>query len=158
MFLLIDIRTWRKRPDTAYFNTSHVSINRLDGITFRFTRNYFNTSHVSINLLSTTWSKHQKRISIHLMFLLIEKDDLFCDKRQPISIHLMFLLIKNPVQRILSAPKHFNTSHVSINRYCYCCYYCCLWISIHLMFLLIGRFTVRSSNIRCKFQYISCFY
>ena len=78
-----------------------------------------------------------KRISIHLMFLLIDRRGGFCIRRKVISIHLMFLLIDParckalatflisihlmfllipdpaPLETIFGI--YFNTSHVSIN-------------------------------------------
>ena len=81
MFLLIDIRTWRKRPDTAYFNTSHVSINPAPCKSWKKLE-YFNTSHVSINHLVDGKVGTLLMISIHLMFLLIKRTKsvviLFC--------------------------------------------------------------------------------
>ena len=98
------------------------------------------------------------RISIHLMFLLIDEaiavvydDSNFNTSHVSInqdtengsapagviSIHLMFLLIGFSCSSVFSFLHYFNTSHVSINRgKCVLGYFCRL-ISIHLMFLLI---------------------
>ena len=54
----------------------------------------FNTSHVSINRQQLRPSRAPLRISIHLMFLLIEEDQDLTDWFN----------------------KNFNTSHVSINQ------------------------------------------
>ena len=98
------------------------------------------------------------RISIHLMFLLIDEaiavvydDSNFNTSHVSInqdtengsapagviSIHLMFLLIGFSCSSVFSFLHYFNTSHVSIKRgKCVLGYFCRL-ISIHLMFLLI---------------------
>ena len=55
-----------------------------------------------------------------------------------ISIHLMFLLIFTIPAIEISAPIYFNTSHVSINRIRDDALEAEYVISIHLMFLLIG--------------------
>ena len=98
-------------------------------------------------------------ISIHLMFLLIR----VCfggRKWHTISIHLMFLLIALPpspgcplvhfntshvsINRLMRIDQngpnyHFNTSHVSINPQRIMSLTYSIRISIHLMFLLIGK-------------------
>ena len=55
------------------------------------------------------------RISIHLMFLLIQGRCPLQEMRCKISIHLMFLLILACCSPT-SPTSYFNTSHVSINR------------------------------------------
>ena len=55
----------------GYFNTSHVSINRTSHTAGTPVRYNFNTSHVSINRNPLPSTANQRRISIHLMFLLI---------------------------------------------------------------------------------------
>ena len=115
MFLLILTRCQLQNETENYFNTSHVSINRLfqnsketfPGISIHLMfllipdinqfkpsqATYFNTSHVSINRISKPFRKCLIRISIHLMFLLIAAESDAC-----------------------GAEYNFNTSHVSINR------------------------------------------
>ena len=94
----------------------------------------FNTSHVSINRGSSRTSQQHRKISIHLMFLLI-RDSLEAALLGKISIHLMFLLI---------TPQPIKTSTSST-------------ISIHLMFLLIIVYP-QIAVTGLGFQYISCFY
>ena len=91
MFLLI-IEPIGYLSQNHYFNTSHVSINRISSACFSGSMSYFNTSHVSINRASRFFYQGDWIISIHLMFLLI----FYCP---PIPILL----------------RYFNTSHVSIN-------------------------------------------
>ena len=55
------------------FNTSHVSINRRIGFKVRRSVFHFNTSHVSINLGFPLTRGFGVIISIHLMFLLIQR-------------------------------------------------------------------------------------
>ena len=117
---------------------------------------YFNTSHVSINRLIASKYSWFTKISIHLMFLLIVLKSSFAtcslhfntshvsinrtihniqNIRKAISIHLMFLLI--------------------LCLFDHCPRF--LFISIHLMFLLIFPRSVERKQ-RRTFQYISCFY
>ena len=116
----------------------------------------FNTSHVSINLLSWSGAYFQY---IHF-------------NTSHVSINRLF--VASPT----SASFNFNTSHVSINPVVQVNHYSGTEISIHLMFLLIKRYTYFPSvlnyfktshvsiNRSChkhshtlpKFQYISCFY
>ena len=70
MFLLIVFwQSWHL-PGTN-FNTSHVSINLLSWSGAYFQYIHFNTSHVSINPLPQCVYRLRQKISIHLMFLLI---------------------------------------------------------------------------------------
>ena len=92
MFLLIfeEVEGYIKE---RHFNTSHVSINQRSLFPADRTGTDFNTSHVSINRGRKQLRESDIRISIHLMFLLIQAS--LCS-RSPIfviSIHLMFLLI-----------------------------------------------------------------
>ena len=133
------------------------------------------------------------------MFLLIGHSNRV-RRSEAISIHLMFLLISGQRMhyRIKSnyfntshvsinrksggqdhSRRNFNTSHVSINHRFFKADCSILYISIHLMFLLIvcrGHSAVRSGSIsihlmfllileqvfkiirKLIFQYISCFY
>ena len=135
MFLLIRYPIRSRWIRNIYFNTSHVSINRvMRGQTVQnylhfntshvsinpscncgeYDRFYhFNTSHVSINPARSNGAAAGKKISIHLMFILIERDKPF---------------------RCIS-PCYFNTSHVYINP---------------------GM--ERSKRKMKRFQYISCLY
>ncbi len=133
MFLLIGSGSLPKFLD-ANFNTSHVSINRVPSAITAFCFWKFNTSHVSINRGSSRTSQQHRKISIHLMFLLI-RDSLEAALLGKISIHLMFLLI---------TPQPIKTSTSST-------------ISIHLMFLLIIVYP-QIAVTGLGFQYISCFY
>ena len=54
-----------------HFNTSHVSINRFTDLEAKDAKLNFNTSHVSINQIEDAARKAIRKISIHLMFLLI---------------------------------------------------------------------------------------
>ena len=95
----------------------------------------FNTSHVSINRLVRGGNEILTNVSIHLMFLLINRSNKGTWEQSKVSIHLMFLLI--------------STLSIMDRR--------CFKVSIHLMFLLIFlALIVRSLVI--TFQYISCFY
>ena len=78
-------------------------------------------------------------ISIHLMFLLITGAPIVVVVGIVISIHLMFLLITKQKSYGMRKIPHFNTSHVSINRFIVQHNFCIFFISIHLMFLLIKR-------------------
>ena len=100
------------------FNTSHVSINPFSHYATKENHRNFNTSHVSINPAQDR-SKYviQLRISIHLMFLLINSAYPTILHSAGISIHLMFLLIA----------RHCLYVFIDIS------------ISIHLMFLLIRK-------------------
>ena len=135
MFLLIPERI-QKYPQIIYFNTSHVSINRL-------------------------WylrSLRSSPISIHLMFLLIlsrSHSFSFTDNNfntSHVSINLLHFI------HALRELFHFNTSHVSINLSSDSTPLCTSNISIHLMFLLIGAAAERERAAVPEFQYISCFY
>ena len=157
MFLLIPERI-QKYPQIIYFNTSHVSINRLWYLrslrsspisihlmfllilsrshSFSFTDNNFNTSHVSINPMRTKPTRSRlhnfntSHVSINLSLCGGVGYDFL------ISIHLMFLLILSPKFWSIHQIQNFNTSHVSINRA-----------------------LSPAGKKRCKkFQYISCFY
>ena len=92
MFLLI-LHFKRGQTLSAYFNTSHVSINRMRCIAEIADIGNFNTSHVSINPSGVITANIRKCISIHLMFLLIEQGTEGSAASTAISIHLMFLLI-----------------------------------------------------------------
>ena len=118
-------------------------------------------------------------ISIHLMFLLIEKSNTKRRNILFISIHLMFLLIGTFRILHILGRIYFNTSHVSINleedgqgcvwvgisihlmflliSQCPAILSMCSDISIHLMFLLIAIASI-CREFGVKFQYISCFY
>ena len=78
-------------PFMFSFNTSHVSINRKTEIRIGCVDG-FNTSHVSINPFRQGQRTHLCVVSIHLMFLLI-----------------------NRLTALNEAYISFNTSHVSIN-------------------------------------------
>ena len=118
-----------------------------------------------------------ERISIHLMFLLIEVGN----KISMVVMHFntSHVSINRIGKTVVDGEKDFNTSHVSINRsntadHAWTCY-----ISIHLMFLLIGvipddnpkyvhfntshvfinrRLKAMENGQESAFQYISCFY
>ena len=157
MFLLIRYPIRSRWIRNIYFNTSHVSINRvMRGQTVQnylhfntshvsinpscncgeYDRFYhFNTSHVSINPARSNGAAAGKKISIHLMFLLIFKVWVPLVTGCTISIHLMFPLIESKSSYI-SGFKNFNTSHVSINP--------CLMDNLCV--------TLQ------QFQYISCLY
>ena len=96
------------------FNTSHVSINPSCNCGEYDRFYHFNTSHVSINPARSNGAAAGKKISIHLMFLLIFKVWVPLVTGCTISIHLMFPLIESKSSYI-SGFKNFNTSHVSIN-------------------------------------------
>ena len=134
MFLLIawKLPCWGSEADN--FNTSHVSINRMDDRLIRIETEDFNTSHVSINRRSKSSKSSRGYISIHLMFLLIcftrwVQSRLRYFNTSHVSINQVS---PNETSKSLS---HFNTSHVSINP---------------------GR-TIAANCIKL-FQYISCFY
>ena len=55
MLMLIGVYYTIKRHK-AYFNTSHVNVNRLDGAVLTGGILNFNTSHVNVNLIS--WVRH----------------------------------------------------------------------------------------------------
>ena len=113
MFLLIAGEE-NGRGGKRNFNTSHVSINQISQKICLRWKSYFNTSHVSINLEAAFCYSCGRRISIHLMFLLIK------------------LLSVMPALNV-----YFNTSHVSINPSSTSAHKSFCNISIHLMFLLI---------------------
>ena len=115
MFLLISVGVRPPTRGRRCFNTSHVSINRTWLVQNR------NGWIVSIHLMflliqrASLCVRPFYRVSIHLMFLLIEKDSDSQQDRRVVSIHLMFLLIKRDEAVQESG-----------------------WlVSIHLMFLLI---------------------
>ena len=200
MFLLIRYPIRSRWIRNIYFNTSHVSINRvMRGQTVQnylhfntshvsinpscncgeYDRFYhFNTSHVSINPARSNGAAAGKKISIHLMFLLIFKVWVPLVTGCTISIHLMFPLIESK-SSYSSGFKNFNTSHVSINRRGCSTVARRRGISIHLMFLLIGickperqaKTNFNTSHVSInpclldnlcvtlqQFQYISCLY
>ena len=116
----------------------------------------FNTSHVSINRGSSRTSQQHRKISIHLMFLLI-RDSLEAALLGKISIHLMFLLIgSGSLPKFLDA--NFNTSHVSINRVPSAITAFCFWKfnTSHVSINLVP--TDANYRYTLEFQYISCFY
>ena len=95
-------------------------------------------------------------ISIHLMFLLIEKKAVIWSlpsnfNTSHVSINQMLILWS------AAAGGNFNTSHVSINRRRTRGVVTGADISIHLMFLLIDTY-FNGYGLTYKFQYISCFY
>ena len=97
------------------FNTSHVSINPSCNCGEYDRFYHFNTSHVSINPARSNGAAAGKKISIHLMFLLIFSDVLHW-QRTAIYFNTSHVSI-NPIttvrrQKIII---NFNTSHVSIN-------------------------------------------
>ena len=156
MFLLIE--TWRK----LYLQEIHISIHLMFLLIIRTpnTRRqciYFNTSHVSINPIEGGIGSIPIAISIHLMFLLIGYVPQYHRKAHKISIHLMFLLISGRAcgtgnKYLISIHLMFlliqNAEGIQGNHRI---------ISIHLMFLLIhpaGFLRLLSF----LFQYISCFY
>ena len=139
----------------------------------------FNTSHVSINHCSYQTGCDENLISIHLMFLLIGSTGKAFWKRRRISIHLMFLLIitwiccakwKGDISIylmfLLIIPmcfpacilRHFNTSHVSINRSCRIAaqFILSYFNTSHVSINLKVEFDDLSRHM--SFQYISCFY
>ena len=133
MFLLIRILALYLSKN-IYFNTSHVSINHNNENEITKELSDFNTSHVSINLFRATARAQPLKISIHLMFLLINDHREVREGRFDISIHLMFLLICGDA--VLYHKRYdFNTSHVSINQQ-----------------------VAGVSLPTAQFQYISCFY
>ena len=71
MFLLIAGEVQPSPRSYPYFNTSHVSINRVRIPGGSSHRGDFNTSHVSINHFDPCTEQRPVAISIHLMFLLI---------------------------------------------------------------------------------------
>ena len=156
MFLLIQTNWWYAQT-FLYFNTSHVSINlRLlpeTGILERISIHLMFLLIIQIHLKGV----FPLFISIHLMFLLIGHSNRV-RRSEAISIHLMFLLISGQRMhyRIKSnyfntshvsinrksggqdhSRRNFNTSHVSINHRFFKADCSILYISIHLMFLLI---------------------
>ena len=201
MFLLIRYPIRSRWIRNIYFNTSHVSINRvMRGQTVQnylhfntshvsinpscncgeYDRFYhFNTSHVSINPARSNGAAAGKKISIHLMFLLIFKVWVPLVTGCTISIHLMFPLIESKSSYI-SGFKNFNTSHVSINPAIECTmchpevYFNTSHVSINpdqraqhgcssryfnTSHVSINHRPDRSrDDRRCTFQYISCFY
>ena len=72
MFLLIAITSFI-RFSNIYFNTSHVSINQNKTALQQLDERDFNTSHVSINQTVIHGESCRIQISIHLMFLLIQR-------------------------------------------------------------------------------------
>ena len=118
---------------------------------------HFNTSHVSINLKKSTLPHYSSLISIHLMFLLINRCKFSFNIVFTISIHLMFLLIS------CSNSKFPPVTGISIHLMFLLIFFIAFLaqrgelISIHLMFLLIWVQSKSCRNTR-KFQYISCFY
>ncbi len=157
MFLLIRYPIRSRWIRNIYFNTSHVSINRvMRGQTVQnylhfntshvsinpscncgeYDRFYhFNTSHVSINPARSNGAAAGKKISIHLMFLLISGAAFYVCIKLEISIHLMFILISSFRMSSIGQPQ----------------------ISIHLMFILIKE-TCAQLDAFFGFQYISCLY
>ena len=141
-------------------------------------RTYFNTSHVSINPIREKTHYFRRRISIHLMFLLIKGGRRYQPAPFLISIHLMFLLISvcvgngKPI-RCISIHLMFLLIKWHLPERIVVCR-----ISIHLMFLLILSGTktenkeedfntshvsinhkkMYTSQFSFIFQYISCFY
>ena len=99
---------------------------------------HFNTSHVSINLKPYPWHHSTVFISIHLMFLLIQRWELYRHSKggyfntSHVSINHTGSIATTCVVR------DFNTSHVSINLTLSCFAFFHAFISIHLMFLLIA--------------------
>ena len=98
---------------------------------------HFNTSHVSINLKPYPWHHSTVFISIHLMFLLIQRWELYRHSKggyfntSHVSINHTGSIATTCVVR------DFNTSHVSINLIHILPFWNAYRISIHLMFLLI---------------------
>ena len=126
----------RKQRSTTYFNTSHVSINQIINFWHERAERHFNTSHVSINRNRQPGFKRRRNISIHLMFLLIISSvAVFMTDYYFNTSHVSI----NPLCGITAkdAKSNFNTSHVSINRCLQPGNLYHLFISIHLMFLLI---------------------
>ena len=157
MFLLIRYPISSRWIRNIYFNTSHVSINRV--MRGQTVQNYlhFNTSHVSINPARSNGAAAGKKISIHLMFLLIFKVWVPLVTGCTISIHLMFPLIESKSSYI-SGFKNFNTSHVSINPAIECTM-CHPEVYFNTSHVSINHRPDRSrDDRRCTFQYISCFY
>ena len=101
--------------ESSHFNTSHVSINLTQRILPGIHYEHFNTSHVSINLAVVwagfviLWNFNTSHVSINLTM----------------------------VQKDAPCSADFNTSHVSINRKFNKRIHKIMYISIHLMFLLI---------------------
>ena len=99
---------------------------------------HFNTSHVSINLKPYPWHHSTVFISIHLMFLLIQRWELYRHSKggyfntSHVSINHTGSIATTCVVR------DFNTSHVSINLIHILPFWNAYRISIHLMFLLIA--------------------
>ena len=137
MFLLIHIRMEQGQPE-RYFNTSHVSINLSLYPIHVYVHHDFNTSHVSINLKPYPWHHSTVFISIHLMFLLIQRWELYRHSKggyfntSHVSINHTGSIATTCVVR------DFNTSHVSINLIHILPFWNAYRISIHLMFLLIA--------------------
>ena len=135
MFLLIRYPIRSRWIRNIYFNTSHVSINRV--MRGQTVQNYlhFNTSHVSINP-SCNCGEYDRFYHFNTSHVSINRRG--CStvaRRRGISIHLMFLLIGicKPERQ---AKTNFNTSHVSINP------------------CLLDNLCVTLQ----QFQYISCLY
>ena len=167
------------RAKQAYFNTSHVSINRRQKRQPELWQNYFNTSHVSINQRSrkTCSRKSLYFNTSHVSINLSQEGDAFNTKNNfntshvsinryscsffpafpGISIHLMLLLIATSISAIVLVNNDFNTSHVSINpRWSRRpsqtrSYFNTSHVSINLP--ILDEFAKER-----KFQYISCFY
>ena len=118
------------------FNTSHVNVNHFGTCILSLIVEYFNTSHVNVNHNSIYSNYYFNYISIHLMLMLICRNDCEWYYRSGISIHLMLMLIKFFVL-FLVQHQNFNTSHVNVNRITSHLLQDIGEISIHLMLMLI---------------------
>ena len=79
---------------SPYFNTSHVNVNQVNATTHMLIIRYFNTSHVNVNPATAGLCSSAIAISIHLMLMLILRDNLYNAYGYP----------------------YFNTSHVNVNQ------------------------------------------
>ena len=103
--------------NNQYFNTSHVNVNRRYDNLFYPAEYHFNTSHVNVNRCNLWCNGFNIAISIHLMLMLIKTADENIKKSTDISIHLMLMLIVEDMNEVFMEYMHFNTSHVNVNQH-----------------------------------------
>ena len=106
----------QKFPVSYDFNTSNVTIQRLNFCVWKKRQNNFNTSNVTIQLNNVCSCQVSSYISIHLMLLFNYTEDDY-NIAQDIDFNTSNVTIQRKLVLILLLKKpDFNTSNVTIQR------------------------------------------
>ena len=156
--LLFILKNFSNSPFCCYFNTSHVTVYRLQIMQPLFIKKYFNTSHVTVYQEDNCWRNQLRRyfntshvtvyqtvfteFGQHITFQYIS---CYCLSRYllpDLVPHCYFNTSHVTVYRCAAISLtflqyHFNTSHVTVYRVQELCLHERSGISIHLMLLFI---------------------